>query len=38
MQPGSLTLEYGGETFCAYDVEPSSGTGKPKATPTRGGT
>jgi hypothetical protein len=30
LQPGSLTLEYGGETLSAYDVEFSRETGKPK--------
>jgi putative transposase len=30
-QPGSLTLEYGGETLSAYDFEPVAGTGKPTA-------
>ncbi len=30
-QPGSLTLEYAGETLSAYDVELARGSGKPKA-------
>lgn len=30
LQPETLTLEYGGETLSAYDVEPSRKTGKPK--------
>lgn len=30
-QPGGLTLEYGGQTLSAYDVEVSRETGKPKA-------
>jgi transposase len=30
-QPGGLTLEYGGQTLSAYDVELSGETGKPKA-------
>jgi hypothetical protein len=28
LQPGSLTLEYGGETLSTYDVEISRETGK----------
>ena len=28
LQPGALTLEYGGETLSAYDVELSPETGK----------
>ena len=31
LQPGSLTLEYGGEALSAYDVELSRESGKPKA-------
>jgi hypothetical protein len=31
LQPGSLSLEYGGETLSAFDVELSPGTAKPKA-------
>jgi len=30
LQPGSLALEYGGQTLSAYDVELSRETGKPK--------
>jgi hypothetical protein len=31
LQPESLTLEYGGKTLSAYDVELSPDTGKPTA-------
>jgi hypothetical protein len=31
LQPGSLTLEYGGQTISVYDVELASETGKPTA-------
>jgi hypothetical protein len=31
LQPGSLTLEYGGAALSAYDVELSRESGKPKA-------
>jgi putative transposase len=31
LQPGSLTLEYGGQTLSVYDVELASETGKPTA-------
>ncbi len=31
LQPGSLTVEYAGETLSAYDVELAAGTGKPRA-------
>ncbi len=31
LQPGSLTLEYGGQPLSSYDVELSRETGKPKA-------
>ena len=31
LQPGSLTVEYGGETLSVYDVELADGTGKPRA-------
>ena len=30
LQPGVLTLEYGGETLSAYEVELSRETGKPR--------
>ncbi len=30
LQSGSLTLEYGGETLSAYDVELAADTGKPR--------
>jgi transposase InsO family protein len=36
LQPGSLTLEYGGEALSAYDVELSRESGKPKAVGARG--
>ncbi|PLS87654.1 MAG: integrase, partial [Actinobacteria bacterium] len=29
LQPGSLTVEYAGETLSAYDVDLAAGTGKP---------
>ena len=31
LQPGSLTLEYGGQTLSVYDVELAPETGKPTA-------
>lgn len=31
LQPGNLTLEYGGQTLSAYEVELSRETGKPEA-------
>ena len=31
LQPGNLTVEYGGETLSSYDVELAAGTGKPRA-------
>ncbi len=31
LQPGSLTVEYAGETLSAYDVELAAGTGKPRS-------
>jgi hypothetical protein len=31
LQPGSLTLEYGGQTISVYEVELASETGKPTA-------
>lgn len=30
LQPGSLTVEYGGETLSAYDVELAADSGKPR--------
>jgi hypothetical protein len=30
LQPGSLTVEYAGETLSAYEVELAAGTGKPR--------
>ena len=31
LQPGSLTVEYAGETLSAYDVDLAAGTGKPRS-------